>query len=68
MKITGLSSRIALFSSPFASRGVDGITTTSPGMCANQLSKACECCAATCAAAPEGPRITMGQRIWPPDM
>ena len=68
MKMTGLSSRIALFRSPFASLGVEGMTTTSPGMCTNQLSKACECWAATCAAAPEGPRITMGQRIWPPDM
>ena len=68
MKITGLSSRIALFRSPFASLGVEGITTTSPGMWTNQLSNACECCAATWAAAPDGPRITIGQRIWPPDM
>jgi hypothetical protein len=68
MKITGLSSRIALFSRPLASFGLEGITTTRPGRWANQLSKACECCAATCAAAPDGPRITMGQRIWPPDM
>ena len=31
MKITGLSSRIALLSIPLASLGVDGIATTSPG-------------------------------------
>ena len=31
MKITGLSSRIADFSSPFASMGVLGRTTFSPG-------------------------------------
>ncbi len=68
MKITGLSSRMALFRSPFASLGVEGMTTTRPGMWANQLSNACECWAATWAAAPEGPRMTMGQRIWPPDM
>ena len=68
MKITGLSSRMALFRSPFASLGVEGITTTRPGMWAYQLSKAWECWAATWAAAPEGPRMTMGQRIWPPDM
>ena len=68
MKITGLSSRIALLSRPFASFGVEGITTTRPGTCTNQLSNACECWAATCAAAPDGPRITIGQRIWPPDM
>ena len=68
MKMTGLSSRIALLSRPFASLGVDGITTTSPGTWAYQLSNACECWAATCAAAPEGPRITSGQRICPPDM
>jgi hypothetical protein len=68
MKTTGLSSRIALFRRPFASFGVDGITTTSPGTCAYQLSKAWECWAATWAAAPEGPRMTMGQRTCPPDM
>ena len=68
MKITGLSSRIALFNIPFASRGVEGIATTSPGTWAYQLSSAWECWAATWAAAPEGPRITIGQRTWPPDM
>jgi hypothetical protein len=31
MKITGSSSRIADFSSPFASAGVDGMTTFRPG-------------------------------------
>ena len=45
MKTTGLSSRMALLSSPLASAGVAGVTTLRPGMCAYQLSNAWECCA-----------------------
>ncbi len=68
MKITGLSSRMAALSRPLASFGSEGMATTRPGMWANQLSKAWECWAATWAAAPDGPRRTIGQRICPPDM
>ena len=34
MKITGFSSRMAVFRSPLASLHVDGMTTFNPGMCA----------------------------------
>ena len=50
---------MALLSSPFASYGVPGAMTFSPGMCASQLSHACECCAESCSAAPFGPRKTI---------
>ena len=43
IKITGLLSSTAEINNPFASYGVAGITTLSPGMCANQDSKLCEC-------------------------
>ena len=46
IKITGSSSRIADFKSPFASYGLEGTMTFKPGVLANQLSKACECVAA----------------------
>src|SRR6266567_4234011 len=65
--MTGLASRIADLSSPFASAGVAGATTLSPGMCDNHASHAWECCAASCNAAPFGPRNTMGIGICPPD-
>jgi hypothetical protein len=68
MKITGLSSRMALLSSPLASAGVAGITTLSPGMWAYQLSNAWECCEASCNADPPGPRNTAGTPTWPFDM
>ena len=38
MKTTGLGSRIALISRPFASSAVDGATTFSPGACMNHAS------------------------------
>src|SRR5205823_6118514 len=44
--MTGFSSRIAAVSSPFASAGVDGITSLSPATCANHASSDLECCAA----------------------
>ena len=43
MNTTGLSSRMAAISMPFASRGVEGITTLRPGMWANH-----ECSALLC--------------------
>ena len=39
--------------------------TLSPGTLLYQAAKHWECCAATPAAAPLGPRKTMGQLIWP---
>ena len=45
---------------PLASYGVAGMTTFSPGMCAYQLSKNCECCAPRCAPPPAGMRTTIG--------
>ena len=66
--ITGLSSRIAALSSPLASAGVPGETTLRPGICANQLSHACECCAPNCSAEPLGPRNTIGILYCPLDI
>ncbi len=43
MKITGLSSRIADFKSPFASAGVEGTATSRPGTCRYSASNECEC-------------------------
>ncbi len=37
-------------------------------MWASHDSNACECCAASCSAAPLGPRNTIGMGNWPPDM
>src|SRR3989440_1352232 len=65
--MTGLLSRIADLRRPFASAGVAGATTFRPGMWDSQESHACECCAASCSAAPLGPRNTIGIGIWPPD-
>src|SRR3989441_8996588 len=66
--MTGLLSRIADLRSPLASAGVAGATTLRPGMCASQLSHACECCEESWSAAPFGPRNTIGRGICPPDM
>src|SRR3972149_1581868 len=67
MNITGFSDRIAVFSRPLASAGVDGITTVSPGIWANQDSKVCEWVAASCPQ-PAGVRTTSGIVICPPNM
>ena len=67
-KITGSSSRMADLSRPFASAGVEGATTFSPGTCAYQHSSDCECWAASWWAAPPGPRTTIGILNCPPDM
>ena len=66
--MTGSSSLIAVFSSPFASYGVAGETTLSPGTWVYQASSECECCAASWWPAPPGIRSTIGQDTWPPNM
>mmetsp|Transcript_42874 Transcript_42874/g.142707 ORF Transcript_42874/g.142707 Transcript_42874/m.142707 type:complete len:317 (+) Transcript_42874:640-1590(+) len=58
--MTGLGSRTAASKSPFASCGVDGITTLRPGTAVNHASRDCECCADRRCPPPCGPRITMG--------
>ena len=67
-KITGLSSRMLASNSPFASAGVAGATTFSPGTCANQASRLSECCAAAPVPDPAGVRRTIGTRAFPPNM
>ena len=63
-----MSSRIAALMSPFASSEFHGETTLSPGTDAYHAAKHCECCAATPAAAPFGPRNTIGTFMFPFDM
>ena len=67
MNMTGLSDRIAVFSRPLASYGVDGMTTSRPGTWANQASRLCEWVAASCPQ-PAGVRITRGTLAWLPNM
>ena len=55
-------------SNPRASSASYGATTFSPGMDMYHAAKHCECCAPTPAAAPFGPRNTMGQEMVPADM
>lgn len=52
----------------FWSPGSGGGSTFRPGTLLYQAAKHCECCAATPAAAPLGPRKTMGQLMVPPLM
>ena len=68
MNTIGLSSRIALLSSPLASFGFAGITTFRPGMCAHSASVDWLCCAASMCAEPPGPRNTTGSVNCPPDI
>mmetsp|Transcript_65200 Transcript_65200/g.153964 ORF Transcript_65200/g.153964 Transcript_65200/m.153964 type:complete len:237 (-) Transcript_65200:334-1044(-) len=67
-KTTGLGSRMAALSNPLASSASYGERTVKPGQCPYHDAKHCECCAATPAAAPLGPRKTMGTLICPPLM
>src|SRR5438445_296109 len=66
--MTGLSSRIAAVSRPFASPGVEGMTTFSPATCANHASSDFECWAAfprpdpPCVRSPMRPRVGPGHR------
>lgn len=59
---------MAALSRPFASSEFQGATTLRPGQLAYHAAKHCECCAATPAAAPLGPRKTMGDAMSPFDM
>ena len=68
MNMTGSSSRIAEVSRPFASAGVDGMTTLSPATCVNQASSDFECCAALPRPEPPCVRTTSGTRACPPNM
>ena len=68
MKTTGLSSRIAVFSRPFASAGVAGSTTLRPGTCATQAWRLWLCCAAERRVAPIVVRSVIGTFSFPPDM
>ena len=68
MKITGFSSRIAVFKSPFASAGVEGTATSRPGTCRNIASRQCEWVGPSWWPAPWGMRITSGTETWPPNM
>jgi hypothetical protein len=68
MKTTGLLSRIAVFSNPFASAGVEGRTTFSPGTCATHACSDWLCCAAERRVAPSVVRNVNGTCSFPPDM
>ena len=59
---------MAVFNSPLLSAGVDGITTTRPGICVYQDSSDWECWAAEERHMPTGSRATNGTRVWPPNM
>ena len=67
-KITGLGFLIEVLSNPFASLAFEGATTIKPGIWENHEMKHWLCWAATLAAAPFGPRKTIGTLISPPDM
>ena len=62
-----LSSRMALFSSPLASAGVEGATTFSPGTLRIQASRLWECCSAAPVPEPAAARSTIGTEAWPPN-
>ena len=68
MNTTGLSSRIAAFSSPLASAGVDGTASSIPGTCRKIASRQCECVGPSWWPAPCGIRTTIGTVTWPPNM
>jgi hypothetical protein len=65
-KTTGFSSRIAAFSSPFASPGVDGATIFRPGMPMSQEIGICEWIAPKRPPAPTTERMTSGALCTPP--
>ena len=67
MNTTGLWSRMADFSRPLASAGVEGMTTLSPGTWQTHASRLCECCSAAPVPEPPGVRSTMGTETWPPN-
>ncbi len=59
---------MAAFNMPFASSGVVGATTSSPGMSPYSTSKLCECCADSWWPAPPGMRMTKGTFASPPNI
>src|SRR5699024_8272719 len=59
-KITGSLSRIAEINNPFASYGVDGITTFNPGCCERNSSKESACNSGVCTPPPNGDRTVIG--------
>mmetsp|Transcript_20269 Transcript_20269/g.71676 ORF Transcript_20269/g.71676 Transcript_20269/m.71676 type:complete len:242 (-) Transcript_20269:225-950(-) len=65
---TGSGSRMAALMRPLASSALYGDSTLRPGTDEYHAPKHCECCAATPADAPFGPRKTMGVWIVPADM
>src|SRR5262245_39427789 len=65
---TGLSSRIALFSNPFASAGVAGRMILSPARCIHMEYGLWECCAASPMPPPVEQRYVTGKSAWPPNM
>src|SRR5918995_1698197 len=65
MKITGLGSRIAAFSRPLPSAGVEGQATSSPGTCRKSASKLWEWVGPSWWPPPPGIRITIGTRAAP---
>ena len=62
---TGSGSRIAAARRPFASAGLEGATTFSPGTDIAQFSTLCECCAPKREPAPFAVRMTSGKLICP---
>ena len=65
---TGSSLRMACTSRPAVSAGVAGVTTITPGRCANHASSICECCAAELRHMPCGIRTTTAGFACPPNM
>ena len=59
---------MALLSRPLASSEFHGLITLSPGTDPYHAAKHCECCAATPADDPLGPRKTIGAFSRPADM
>ena len=59
MNTTGLGSRTAEISRPFASSAVDGATTFRPGLCMNHASGFCEWNGPPEKPPPEGSRTVM---------
>ena len=67
-EMTGLSSRIADFSRPFRSYGVDAKIIFRPARFMNMEYGLCECWAAIRPPPPTEPRNVMGNVAWPPNM
>ena len=66
--MTGSSSRMADFKSPFASIGFEGTITFNPGQLAYHESNGLLCCWPSCPAEAVGPLKTIGTLYCPPLM